>query len=88
MKKLINLFFSYGSVSIKPTCRVVDKESGKTLAFATRESWEEAEKAAIREAEKHLAAGRPPPVKTVEIEVPDPEIELTEDMPIGSRHGT
>ena len=87
MKILVDLFFMFGSASVKPSCRVIDKKSGELLASVTRDSWEEAEKAAIREAEKHIATGGPPAARTIEIEVPDEIIELTEDMQIGSRHG-
>ena len=79
MKRLVDLYFILGSVSHKPSCQIVDPASGETLAYTTREGWEEAERSAIKEAEKHVRAGPVPANKTVEIEVPDPEpVELTE----------
>ena len=79
MKKFVDLYFNFGSKSVKPTCRVIDNRSGELLASATRDSWEEAERAAKKEAEKHFTYGPIPAPKTVEIEVQDPEpIELTE----------
>lgn len=82
MKKQIDLYFLYGSASYKPSCRAVDHESGEIVAFCTRDNWPEAEKAALRDAEKHYTYGPPPPSKTVDIEIedsfPDNVIDLTE----------
>ncbi len=92
MKKPIDLYFAYGSASYKPSCQAIDLETGETLAFVTRDSWEQAEKAALQDARKHLAYGPVPQSKIVEIEVEDsfPEntikpIELAEvvEKPIG-----
>ena len=81
MKRIVDLYFQFGATSHKPSCQVVDVGSGEVLAFVTRDNWEEAEKAAIRETQKRLVVDRPPPHRTVEIEVPDPDpVELTEDM--------
>lgn len=85
MKKRIDLYFIYGSASYKPSCRVVDHESGEIIAYCTRDNWAETEKAATRDAEKHYAYGPIPKAKTIEIEVEDswPDnaikpVELTE----------
>ena len=94
MKKKIDLYFTYGSASLKPSCRAIIYENGAVIAYVTRDSWAEAEKAAIRDAEKHFTYGPIPQAKTVEIEVedswPDNVIELKEetavvkkDVPIG-----
>lgn len=83
MTKQIDLYFLYGSASYKPSCRAVDHDSGEILAYCVRDNWAEAEKAAIRDAEKHYAYGPIPKAKTVEVEVEDPwpdnVIELKEE---------
>ncbi len=71
MKKHISLSFVYGSASCKPSCQATDPETGFPLAFVTRDSWEEAEKGAIKDARKHFAYGPVPRSKIVEIEVED-----------------
>lgn len=72
MKKLVELYFSYGSASYKPSCRVIDKETGEVLASVTRDNWAEAEKAALKDTEKHFTYGPIPQSKIVDLEVEDP----------------
>ena len=82
MKKQIDLYFLYGSASYKPSCRAVDHLTGEIVAFCTRDSWVEVEKATLRDTEKHYTYGPPPPSKIVEIEIedsfPDNVIDLTD----------
>ena len=81
MKKQLTLWFEYSLKNGKPSCWAIDDESGEEIVYCIRDSWEEAEKAVIRGAEKYFTRDHPPLSKTLEIEVPDPEpIELTEGM--------
>ena len=73
MKKIVEVFFTFGSVSHKPSCQIVGIDTGEGLAFATGDTWDAAEKAAIWDAVKHLSLGSSPASKIIEIEIPDPE---------------
>lgn len=87
MKKSIELYFSYGSASCKPSCRAIDRESGEVLASVTRDNWAEAEKAALKDTEKHFTYGPIPKSKIIELEVedswPDNVVNLTEAVEKG-----
>ena len=79
MKKQIELFYEYGSQNKKPSCLAVDQETKEEIAYCTRDSWEEAEKAAIGEVKKHFTYGPPPDPKVIEIEIAAPEpVELSD----------
>lgn len=79
MKKQVKVYYSFGELSHKPACQIEDPDTKEVFAFCIRDSWIDAETAAILEAERYLKAGLPPCAKTIEIEAPDPEpIELME----------